>query len=146
MRGPYHKARLAEAYGQVNRIEEGLTLLEEGLAFATHSGERWWEPELYRLQGELTLRRVKTQDLRSSPRKAVEKKAEEYFQRALNTAQQQSAKSLELRAATSLSRLWKKQGKSASAEEVLAKVYNWFEEGLETVDLQEAKALLTTFR
>ena len=97
------------------------------------TGERWWEAEIQRLTGELLL-----QDNRRP--KVLE--AEAQFRRALDVACQQSAKSLELRAAMSLSRLWQRQAKRDAARELLAKVYSWFTEGFDTADLHEAKALL----
>jgi predicted ATPase len=96
------------------------------------SAVRWWEVELYRLRGELLL-----QGPGGHPGEA-----EACFQRALDAARRQQAKSLELRAAMSLSRLWQRQGRRADARELLAPLYTWFTEGFDTVDLQEAKALL----
>jgi predicted ATPase len=94
--------------------------------------ERWWEAEVCRLRGVLLLRQPGTPPA----------EAEACFQRALDIARRQEAKSLELRAAMSLSRLWQRQGKRAAAHELLAPVYGWFTEGFDTTDLQEAKALL----
>ena len=122
---------LAEAYGEVGQTEAGLTVLAEALAVVDNTGERYWEAELYRLKGELLLRRA-------SPTEEVEA----WFQQALDVARHQQAKSLELRAAMSLSRLWQQQGKRAEARELLAPIYGWFTEGFDTADLQEAKALL----
>jgi class 3 adenylate cyclase/predicted ATPase len=131
---PYHFALLAEAYGHVGQGEAGLRLLDEACGLVAKNGERWWEAELYRLKGELLLAH------------AVEHhaEAEACFRQALAVACQQQAKSLELRAATSLARLWQQQGKRADARELLAPVYSWFTEGFDTVDLQEANALLET--
>ncbi len=138
---------LVEAYGKRGQIEEGLTILAEALATAHNTGERWWEAELHRLQGELLL-----QSNVQGPMSNVEKmalgthsparEAESCFQQALAIARQQQAKSLELRAATSLSRLWQQQGKRAEARELLTSIYGWFTEGFDTADLQEAKGLL----
>ena len=94
--------------------------------------DRWWEAEVYRLRGVLLLRQAVPQP----------EEAEACFQRALDVARRQQAKSLELRAAMSLSRLWQQQGKRAEAHELLAPIYGWFTEGFDTADLQEAKALL----
>jgi predicted ATPase len=91
-----------------------------------------WEAELYRLRGELLLQQTVAQP----------GKAEVCFQQALAVARRRQAKSWELRAAMSLSRLWQQQGKRAEAHELLAPVYGWFTEGFDTADLQEAKALL----
>jgi predicted ATPase/class 3 adenylate cyclase len=128
----YFQALLAEAYGAMGQPETGLTALDEGLALADTSGERFWEGELYRLKGELRLKR--------SADHAPE--AETAFQRAFDVARRQQAKALELRAAMSLSRLWQQQGKRDKAHQLLAKVYGWFTEGFDTPELQEAKALL----
>jgi class 3 adenylate cyclase/predicted ATPase len=121
---------LAAAYGRVGQIEEGLRVAEEALAIRRRT------TELYRLKGELLLRR-------SAEHHA---EAESCFRQALEMARRQEAKSLELRAAMSLSRLWQRQGKRAEAHQLLAEVYGWFTEGFDTPDLQEAKALLEELR
>jgi predicted ATPase len=113
-------------------------VLAEALAVVDKTGERWWEAELYRLKGELTLKQSSVQGLESS----VQKEAEEYFLKALEIARKQQAKSLELRAAMSLARLWQSQDKKQEAHQMLAEIYGWFTEGFDTKDLQEAKALL----
>jgi adenylate cyclase len=102
------------------------------LARAHESGERWYEAELHRIKGELLLNQ-------SFP---AEEQAEACFQNALKVSREQSAKSLELRATTSLSRLWQRHGKTAEARQLLAEIYGWFTEGFDTADLKEAKALL----
>jgi predicted ATPase len=130
---PHHLALLAEAYGQAGQPEAGLTALTEALMLVAATEERWWEAELHRLQGMLLLQRSIQETLR----------AEAYFQKALTVAHGQQAKALELRAATSLSRLWQQQGKQQAARNLLAPIYGWFTEGFDTPDLQEAKALLT---
>jgi predicted ATPase len=94
--------------------------------------ERWWEAEIYRLRGVLLLRQT-------GPPQA---EAEAWLRRALDVACRQEAKSLALRAAVSLARLWQRQGQRTEAHELLAPIYNWFTEGFDTTDLQEAKALL----
>jgi predicted ATPase len=129
---PLWLALLAEAYGKAGQAGEGLTALAEALALVNQTGERWYEAELYRLQGELLLQ----QDTGSDD------KAETCFRQALAIARRQQAKSLELRAAMSLARLWQQQGKRAVARQLLAEIYGWFTEGFDTADLQEAKALL----
>ncbi len=101
------------------------------------TGECLYEAELYRLQGDLTLQSD------SLPLAGRVNEAEACFQKALEAARQQSAKSLELRAAMSLARLWRSQGKQAQARDILAPVYDWFTEGFDTTDLKDAKALLT---
>ncbi|NOT56629.1 MAG: AAA family ATPase [Deltaproteobacteria bacterium] len=131
-------ALLAEAYGKTGQLEEGLTAVAQELAAVNKNGARWWEAELYRLKGELTL-----QSKVQGPRSKVEE-AEECFWKAIEIAQQQQAKSLELRAAMSLARLWQQQGKKTEAHQLLSAVYHWFTEGFDTKDLQEAKALLDT--
>jgi predicted ATPase/class 3 adenylate cyclase len=138
---------LAEAYGHVGQTAEGLHVLAEALACAHTTGERCYEAELYRLKGELLLQSedqglesgVLTSDAGLQTRDA---EAEACFCQALDIARRQQAKSLELRAAMSLSRLWQQHGKHAAARQLLAPVYGWFTEGFDTADLQEAKALL----
>ena len=100
--------------------------------YTTQHEERWWEAEVCRLRGILLLRQPGT----------PQAEAETWLQRALDVARRQEAKSLELRAAMSLSRLWQQQGKRQEAHDLLAEVYGWFTEGLNTPDLQKAKALL----
>jgi len=151
-------ALLAEEYGKVGKAEEGLASLAEAFTHAEKSGERFYEAELYRLKGELLLnaergmqnaeRKTKTTRRASSPihrsafivQRAVE--AEACFRTAIAVARRQRAKSLELRASTSLARLWQRQGKTTEAHNLLSEVYDWFSEGFDTKDLQEAKALL----
>ena len=132
----YWLALLAEVYGKAGQVEEGLPLLAEALPVVDKTGERFYEAELYRLKGELTL-----QSSAQSPESKV-KAAEGCFQKAIEVARQQQAKSLELRAVMSLSRLWQRQGKKDEAHRVLAEIYGWFTEGFDTKDLQEAKMLL----
>ena len=123
-------ARLAEGYGMAGRAEKGLSLLEEATAFVEKTGERIWEAELHRVKGEL---------LESSGK--VEE-AEACFRQAIEVARRQEAKSWELRAALSLSRLLQQGGRSAEARQLLPEIYGWFTEGFDTPDLQEARALL----
>jgi predicted ATPase len=130
---PWWLATLAEAYGKVGQLDEGLRALEEALAAVQHNDEHLYEAEVYRLKGELLLQ--------EGP--AHQEEAEEHFQQALTVARRQQAKSWELRTAMSLSRLWQRQGKQEAARELLAGVYGWFTEGFETADLREARALLT---
>jgi predicted ATPase len=134
---PDRLARLAEAYGKVGQTEAGLTLLAEARAVVDKTEERYYEAELYRLKGELVL-----QSKDQSPRSQVEEEAEACFLKAIEIARRQQAKSLELRAVMSLSRLWQQQGKKEEAHRMLAEIYGWFTEGFDTKDLQEAKALL----
>jgi predicted ATPase len=126
-------AALAVAYGKGGQAE--------ALALVDKTGEHLWEAELYWLKGELTLRQSRvpsTQHLVPN----IQLEAEACFQRANEVARKQSAKSLELRAATSLARLWRRQGKRAQAHHLLSEIYHWFTEGFDTKDLQEAMALL----
>src|SRR5712691_10608187 len=131
---PYNLALLAEASAQEGQTTEGLEALAEALATLPKSGARWWEAELYRLRGELLLQHAVAQP----------GEAEASFQQALAVARRQQAKSLELRAVMSLSRLWQRQGKREEARQLLEEIYGWFTEGFDTPDLQEAKALLET--
>jgi predicted ATPase/class 3 adenylate cyclase len=135
---PYYLGLLAEVAGKVGRAEEGLSLLTEALDAIEDSRECWWEAELHRLRGELTLARSQPQN----PEFEDQKTAEKCFRQALNIASRQGAKSLELRATLSLSRLWQIHGKRAEARRKLAEAYDWFTEGLDTADLRDAKALL----
>jgi predicted ATPase len=130
---PYFLALLAEAYGTIGKSEAGLTVLAEALTHVDTTGERWYEPELHRLQGELILLRQNADN---------QTEAEACFHHAISIAQNQQAKSWELRSVTSLVRLWQQQGKRDEARQVLGDVYGWFTEGFDTADLQEAKALL----
>ena len=129
---PRDLALLAEACGEAGQTEEGLTVLVEALAVVDKTGERYWEAELYRLKGKLLLALLAEQYTEAAT----------CFHQALDIAPHQQAKSLELRAATSLSRLWQQQGKRVEARELLAPIYGWFTEGFDTANLQEAKALL----
>jgi predicted ATPase len=128
----YFLALMAEAYGHTGQAEEGLSLLAESLDLIQKTGERTWEAEIHRLMGEQLL-------VRSAKNTS---KAEACFNRAIDVARRQSAKSPELRAATGLARLWHQQGKSGEALALLAPVYDWFTEGFDTADLKGAKALL----
>jgi class 3 adenylate cyclase/predicted ATPase len=129
---PYFLALLADVHGTLGKPEAGLAVLAEALTVVDKTGERWYEPELHRLKGVLLLQ------LSSDH----QDEAEACFQQSLDIARQQQAKSWELRAATSLARLWQQQGKRQDAYDLLAPVYNWFTEGFDTTDLIDAKALL----
>jgi predicted ATPase len=128
----YFLAMLAEAHGTIGEPETGLAMLTEALTLVDTTDERWCEAELYRFKGVLLLQQ--------NSDNATE--AESCFHHALDIARNQQAKSWELRAATSLARLWQSQGKRQEAYDLLAPVYGWFTEGFDTTDLQEAKALL----
>ena len=117
--------------GKAGQTEEGLRVVDEALALVERTEERFYEAGLYRLQGELTLQQSQEAE-----------DPEACFHKAIEIAKKQQAKSWELRAATSLARLWQGQGKRAEAHDLLAPVYNWFTEGFETADLKDAKVLL----
>jgi predicted ATPase len=165
LRMPYQQARLAEACGKNNQPEEGLVLMEGALATTARTGEGWWEAELYRLKGELTLQQESQKSKGKSPKSKIpnpqhltpstQAEAEACFHKAIDIARQQQAKSLELRAVMSLVRLRQQQATYASrntrhvsrnrldeAHRQLSEVYHWFTEGFETKDLQDAKALI----
>ena len=127
---------LAEACEKVGQVEESLRVVSEALDIVDTNEEHYYEAELYRLRGVLLLQ----QSLSQAP------EAETSFQNALDVSRRQEAKSLELRAATSLARLWQQQGKTTEARDLLTPVYTWFTEGFDTKDLQEAKTLLEELR
>jgi len=129
---PYCLALLAGAYGQVDQAEEGLSVLTEALTIVDKTGEGFYEAEVYRLKGELLLMRDDSSGA----------EAEGCFQRAIEIARKQSAKSWELRATTSLARLLAEQGQRDEARAILGEIYGWFSEGFDTADLKDAKALL----
>jgi adenylate cyclase len=162
---------LAQGYAQGGQVEEGLEAIAKALAMVEKNEERWNEAELYRLKGELILQQFKVQGSTfnvENPQSAFHNRqleAEACFLKAIAIAQKQQAKSLELRAATSLARLWQQQAlepgagskelgagnrehetrtKLADAHRMLSEIYNWFTEGFDTKDLQEAKALIDT--
>jgi len=127
---PHHTAVLAGAYEIAGQIDEAVTVLDDALQMVERTGERWFLAELARQKGQLLLRQ------------GYSEAAEELYRQALGIAQEQEAKLWELRAAASLARLRRDQGRRAEAHDLLAPVYGWFTEGFETPDLKEAKALL----
>jgi predicted ATPase len=133
---PWFCILLAEVSDRFGHPEDGLQALAEAHTLMEEHEERWWEAEVHRLRGILLLRQTVAQP----------EEAETWLRRALDVARRQEAKSLELRAATSLARLWQQQGKRADAHQLLAEVYDWFTEGFDTADLQEARALLDTLK
>jgi len=145
---PYHLASLAEVYGKAGQPEAGLQVLAEAQVTMRQQTLRCYEAELLRLRGELLLQRdmphLAPEDIAllstSLPSSVAE--AEACFRGALNVTKHQQAKSLELRAALSLSRLWRSQGKGAAARQLLGERHSWFTEGFDTQDLRTAKALL----
>jgi predicted ATPase len=140
MSRPSHLMLLSKVYGQARRIEEALGALSAARSAMESTGERSYEAEMHRLEGELRLARSDRSDRK---RTAAESQAEASFQKAVDAARRQGAKSLELRAATSLGRLWQRQGKRRDARKMLRATFEWFGEGLGTADLKEARALLS---
>jgi predicted ATPase len=128
----YCLALLSEAHRHAGQVTEGLRVVAEALATVSGTEEGFYEAAIHRLKGELLLKQAM----------ADEEQAEACFHQALAIARHQQTKALELRAATSLARLWQCQGKRTEAYELLAPVYGWFTEGFDTADLQEARALL----
>src|SRR3984893_16012117 len=129
---PYFLCLLAEAYMEAGRLDEGLSALTEALAAADENENRNYEPEMHRRKGELLLKRDQSNA----------QEAQRCFERAIEIAREQSAKSWELRTTMSLARLLAKQRRGDEARAVLAEIYNWFTEGFDTADLIDAKALL----
>jgi len=128
----YYAVLLGEAYMKAGQSVEGLNTVTGAIAKASRTQSRTYEAELYRIKGELFLRQATTD----------EEQAERCFQQAIDVARFQQAKSWELRAAMSLSRLWYEQGRKAEARQLLEEIYGWFTEGFETADLKAARALL----
>jgi predicted ATPase len=120
-----------ETHAELDQLDDAWRCSGEAMNAMATTSERWWEPEVYRIAGEIALL-SRERDTAS----------EAYFERALEVARAQQAKSWELRAATSMARLWREQGKRDEARELLAPVYGWFTEGFDTLDLKQAKALL----
>jgi predicted ATPase len=129
---PYLCTALAEVCAHLDHTTDGLQALAEAHTLVEQHEERFWEAEIYRLRGVLLLQ----------PTGTPQAEAEAWLQQALDVARRQEAKSLELRAARSLSRLWQQQGKRQDAYDLLAPIYGWFTEGSDTADLQEARTLL----
>jgi predicted ATPase len=132
--GPYSLTLFAEVLAHSGDHDGALAALADATAIAEESGERWWKAELHRLTGTVLLAQNKLDEGQAS------------LQQAIRIAQAQQAKSLELRAAVSLARLWGEQGRRGEASDLLAPVYRWFTEGFDTADLKEAKALLAELR
>jgi predicted ATPase len=129
---PHQLALLAEAWQRQGREDDGLTALTDALALVDKTDERWWEAELHRLKGESLWRQAAAD--------AVQ--VERCFQKAVEVARHQEAKSLELRATVSLARLWQRLGRRAEAHDLLAGVYGWFTEGIDSADLRDARTFL----
>ena len=129
---PLNLSYLARTHAELGQFDDAWRCVSEAMTAVETAKEKWWEAEVNRVAANIA---------RKSPEPDAAK-AERYFQRALAVAREQQAKSLELRAATSLARLWRDQDKRRQARELLAPVYDWFTEGFDTLDLKEAKALL----
>jgi class 3 adenylate cyclase/predicted ATPase len=129
---PLHLSSLAKAYSELGQFENAWRSIGEAMTAVETTKESWYEAEVNRVAGEIALK---------SPEPDAAK-AEAYFERALAVAREQQAKSWELRAAMSMARLWRDQGKRQQARDLLAPVYGWFTEGFDTLDLKEAKVLL----
>ena len=123
---------MARACGELGQFDEAWSHIGEAITAVETTKETWYEAEVHRIAGEIAL---------MSPERDAAK-AEACFERALAVAREQQAKSWELRAAMSMARLWRDQGKRDEARELLAPVYGWFTEGFDTLDLKQAKALL----
>jgi adenylate cyclase len=137
----YLMTMLAEAYGKNGQHAAGLSVLDKALTLVNAHGERFWEAEIYRLKGELLLQSGGAgRELRGFT--PLTKAAEACFRQALDVARRQQARTLELRAAMSLGRLWQSQERCDAARQLLADIYGWFTEGFDTADLQDARALL----
>jgi predicted ATPase len=128
---PFHLPHLARAHAELGQFEEAWRCIGEAMTAVETTKEKWCEAEIHRTAGEIAL---------MSPESDAAK-AEAHFERALAIAHEQDAKSWELRAATSMARLWRDQGKRQAAGDLLAPVYGWFTEGFDTLDLKQAKAL-----
>jgi predicted ATPase len=129
---PFYFPHLARAYAELGQFEDAWRCIDDAMTAAEQTKEKWCEAEVHRTAVDIEL---------ASPAPGTAK-AEAHFERALMVARSQQAKSWELRAATSMARLWRDQGKSDEARELFAPVYGWFTEGFDTLDLKEAKALL----
>jgi predicted ATPase len=123
----------ATAYADVGKFDDAWRCFDEAMTMLETTKEKWNEAEIQRTAGEIALKSPEPDTV----------KAEAYFERALAVAREQQAKSWELRAAMSMARLWRDQGKRQQAHDLLAPVYGWFTEGFDTLDLKEAKALLS---
>jgi predicted ATPase len=159
---PYLLSFTAEAHVILGHAADGATVVDEALAVADETGEQWYDAELWRLKGTFTLQsqaspkqassksrtslgQAKDKSKMTDPRPLTPDphfEAEACFLKAIDVARRQQAKSLELRAAVSLARLWQQQGKAKEAHRILAEIYGWFTEGFDTKDLQEAKTLM----
>jgi class 3 adenylate cyclase/predicted ATPase len=133
---PWHLAHLARAHAELLQFGDAWRCIDEAITTAETTKERWYEADIHRTAGEIRLMSLKPDVT----------KAEAHFDRALSVSREQQAKSWELRAAVSMARLWRDQGKRQQAHDLLAPVYGWFTEGFDTLDLKEAKSLLDELR
>jgi len=129
---PFYLLHMATAHADIGQFEEAARYISDAMTAAETTGERWCEAEIHRTAGEITL-------LSPQPDAA---KAQAYFERALEIARARDARSWELRAATSLARHWRDQGRRSEAHDLIAPVYGWFTEGFDTLDLKQAEKLL----
>jgi len=129
---PTYLSYLARAYAELGQFDEASRCVGEAIVAVQTTNESWYEADIHRIAGEIALKSPKPDVL----------KAEAHFERAISVAQQQQAKSWELRAAMSMAGLWREQGKPQQARELLAPIYGWFTEGFGPLDLRQAKALL----
>jgi predicted ATPase len=129
---PWYSSSLAKAHALLEQFDDAWRCVDEATTAMETTKERWCESDVHRTAGEIAL---------MSP-DANAAKAEAYFERALTSARQQQAKSWELRAAMSMARLWRGQGKRQQAQDLLVPIYGWFTEGFDTLDLKDAKALM----
>jgi adenylate cyclase len=127
---PYYLTLLAGAYGKAGQVQAGLKHLGEALDFAKKNNDDWYSAETHRLMGDLMLQSGEAE------------KAETCFQKSLDISRRQKARTLELRAAVSLARLWLEQDRPAKARNMLEGIFNWFSEGFDTVDLKIARQLI----
>ena len=133
---PFYLASLSKAHADLGEFDSASHHLAEAMALLETTNERWCEAELYRIAGEIAL----------LPHNANIAKAEAYFERALTVSREQRAKSWELRAAISMARLRRDQGKRREAQDLLGVTFEWFTEGFDTIDLKEASLLLEILR
>jgi predicted ATPase len=129
---PLYLSHRARAHAELGKFDDAWRSIGEAMRTVETTKERWYETEVNRIAGEIALMSLEPETA----------KAEAYFERALAVARQQQAKSWELRAAMSMARFWRDQGKRQQAHDLLAPVYGWFTEGFDTLDLKQAKALL----
>jgi Tfp pilus assembly protein FimV len=148
---PNFLAMLAKVLGIYGRVDEGLATVREALIVAERTGECAKSSMIYNVKGELLLKKLEAKsnpfsttpvDESEEEIEALVKEAEESFLSAIRVAREQKSRSWELRATTSLARMWQRRGRDEQAREMLSQIYNWFTEGFDTADLKDARALL----